>query len=125
VDQAQGLDLSQNFIDVVVEDETTGRPWKLAHHLRVPTDAEWIHYQRQATAVRFIDNKTVETGDAVEAQVALWDACIERVDDKYLWEQQRVMAQEDWKKKIPARHKVMAIRQIIGVRAQVVDGPLA
>jgi hypothetical protein len=121
------FDLGQQTISVVVEDDTRGgdKSLRLRHTFRVPTDKEWMVYQRAASAVRLDGPGAVVLADPVEAQVQLWSSCIESVDEDYHWQGAPVMQQPDWKDKIPAVHKALAVRTLVSIRAKVLDGPLA
>ncbi len=118
------FELDRKTLDVVVEDRTTGRLFALRHTLRMPTDADWLAYSRASSTTRVVDGAIV-LSDAAEAQLALWDRCIASVDDQYLWQGVPVMAQPDWKAKIPAAHKLTVVQRLLNVRVQAVDGPLA
>ena len=122
-DQVRRFDLSEQTLEVIVEDGTTGQRFELVHVFRQPTDGEWLEYIRASAPVRVVDGK-VRENDAVP-ELALWDACIDRVDDRYLWQGQPLMAQPDWKAKMRASHKYVAARALLAVRHRVVDGPLA
>ncbi len=122
--EVKGFELGRERIDVVIEDETTGRRWELRHSFRPPADAEWLEYFRKSSAVTVRDG-AVEAADPMHAELALWDLCIERVDDKYLLHGEPVMTLAEWKTKIPAHHKYLAARALLSVRHKVVHGPLA
>ena len=62
----------------------------------------------------------IRSSSPVEAELRLWEACIERVDDEYLWQGEPVMERPDWKEKIPAQHKYVAARALVAVRAYTV-----
>src|SRR5581483_11186741 len=108
------FELDRKTLDVVVEDRTTGRLFALRHTLRMPSDADWLAYSRQSSTTRVVEGAIVLT-DATEAQLALWERCIERVDDQYLWQGAPVMEQSDWKTKIPAAHKITVVQRLLNV----------
>lgn len=120
------FELTRETIEITIEDLTTGRPIPLRHVFRPPTDAEWIAYMQEAAGVR-VTNGTVEPAAAMRAELDLWTRLILSVDDRYTWEGEPIMQKrpEDWKDKLPASHKYLAVRGILAVRQRVVEGPLA
>jgi hypothetical protein len=112
-----GFELTLDRFDVVIEDDSRGTRYELRHTFRPPTDAEWQDYKRAELL-------TFRTAP-MQAEIQLWEAAIEAVDDRYLWQGEPVTRQADWKRKIPTHHKYMAARALLSVRQKLVDGPLA
>lgn len=92
-----GFELTLDKIDVVIEDDTTGKRFQLRHTFRPPKDIEWLEYIRRNSAVK------------VRGDGAL-------VDDQYLWEGRPVMQRSDWTQRIPAHHKYLAAQTLLAVR---------
>ena len=104
--EQQGLELSeQKPIVVTIEDRTRSELITLKHTFR-PKDQDYLEYIRSSSPV--------------EAELKLWAACIENVDDLYLWQGEPVTKRPDWKEKIPAQHKYIAARALVAVRSYTV-----
>ncbi|HLC42787.1 MAG TPA: hypothetical protein VJO34_14340 [Methylomirabilota bacterium] len=122
MDEGKGFELALETIDVIIEDESRGKRYELRHTFRQPSDADWIEYRRIESAY-LLRNSQAMPADPMAAELRLWETCIQRVDDQHLWEGEPVMKREDWKQKIPRHYKYLAVRALLAVRHQVLDGP--
>ena len=118
----KGFELALETIEVVIEDEPRGKRYELRHTFRQPPDADWIEYRRMHSAYLLLNGQAIPS-DPMAAEVRLWDTCIQRVDDQYLWQGQPVMQRPNWKQKIPRHHKYLAVRSLLAVRHQALEGP--